>query len=89
MMALHGAVSLKELLQLPAKQYSALKKAVDICEIEKRKVYIHDAAMAFSDPQKAISELNKTLNEITKSKSLIIWDADTDSIERAKRKYMR
>lgn len=88
-MALHGAVSLKELLQLPAKQYMVLKNAVDICEIERRKVYIHDAAMAFSDPQKAISELNRTLNEITKSKSLIIWDADVDSIERAKRKYMR
>jgi hypothetical protein len=89
MMALHGAVSLKELLQLPAKQYSVLKNAVDICEIERRKVYIHDAAMAFSDPQKAITELNRTLNEITKSKSSIIWDADSDSIDRAKRKYMR
>jgi hypothetical protein len=89
MMLTNGAVNLKELIKMPAKQYVSLKKAVDINEFERRKVYIHDTAMAFSEPQKGIAEINKSLNELTKGKSLIVWDADSNSIERAKSKYMR
>jgi hypothetical protein len=74
---------------MPLKQYRVLKKAVDIAEIERRKIYIHDTALAFSDPQKGVLDLDETLRQITKGKSIIIWESDSDSIERAKKKYMR
>jgi hypothetical protein len=90
-MALNGGVTLKDLLSMPLKQYIAFRKAVEIKQLEQRKRHIHDTAMAFSEPNKAIGEINKDLNELKRGSQAgaVVWDADKDSIKRAKRRWMR
>jgi hypothetical protein len=90
MIALKGAISLKELLQMPVKQYMALRKAIDLVTFENRIVYIHDTSMSFSDPKKAITQIEMSIKELVKrDKSNISWKSDKSSIDRAKKKWMR
>lgn len=75
---------------MPLAQYRALKKAVELVQIERREVYVYDTAHAFSDPQKAfkaLKELRSQLN-ISDQQGGISWESDTDAVDRVK-KMMR
>lgn len=89
MITTNGAISLDELLKMPLKQYVALRKAIEIVELEKRKTYVLDTSMAFSDPNKIIKGIDDQLRELNKRSSKVSWNSDKASIERAKKKYMR
>lgn len=86
-MATNGGIGLSDLLGLPVRQLNVLRKSVEIERISWRKQFIHDVAVAFSDPQKGINHLDNELKSVKldigkKSKSTIIWTPDEDAVEK-------
>lgn len=88
-MATNGGISLTELLKMPVRQLNVLRKAVDIERIGWRKQFIHDMAMAFSDPNKAMRNLDEILRKIDSGiGGGIIWTPDEDAADKLAR-FMR
>jgi hypothetical protein len=89
-MATNGGISLMDLLKLPVRQLNVLRKAVDLERISWRKQFIHDVAMAFSDPKKGIDQLDQIRQklDIDTGKSAIIWTPEEDAADKLRR-FMR
>jgi hypothetical protein len=89
-MATNGGISLSDLLKLPVRQLNVLRKAVDLERISWRKQFIHDTAMAFTNPKKGMEQLDQVRNKIESDTGAnqIIWTPDQDAADKL-RQFMR
>lgn len=78
---------------MPYRQYYFLKQAIDFEMLRQRKLFISDVAVAFSDPQKGVKQLEDQERKLTlvyrssqvDPSASISWDFNPNAAEQLKR----
>jgi hypothetical protein len=79
---LHGGITLKELMNMPFRQYLALKVSCELEQLRERMTNIHDNNHAFNNSKDIIERLKRDYNTIldslskNKSSKSISWKID-------------
>lgn len=78
---------------MPYKIYFYIKQAIDFEMLRQRKLFISDVAVAFSDPQKGVKQLEKQERQLAlvyrsgqvDLSAEISWDVNPDAANQLKR----